>query len=143
MLLMIHTGRRSMIGSLCGRPHEHTQQPCKRLPKTLSSLPPACHLTAVVSRHSPKHVLSPQWSQCVESHVQTSIESVRVISRLLLTPRRHAAEAYRARSLALCTLCTDRASGITRPQHGIANRSSPWAETAIRYRKQPQAYCTT
>ena len=36
MLLMIHTGRRSMKGGLFVRPHEHTQQPCKRLPKTLS-----------------------------------------------------------------------------------------------------------
>ena len=43
MLLMIHTGRRSMKGGLFGRPHEHTQQPCKRLLKTLSSCAPACH----------------------------------------------------------------------------------------------------
>ena len=35
------------------------------------------------------------------------------------------------RSGALCTLCTDRASGITSPQHGIANRPSPWAETTM------------
>ena len=33
MLLMPHTGRRSMKGGLFSRPHEHTQQPCKRLPK--------------------------------------------------------------------------------------------------------------
>ena len=98
MLLMLHTGRRSMIGGLCGRPHEHTQQPCKRLPKTLSSCARFHHLCVVVSRQLSEHHESPRWSQCVESHVQTSIESVRVIGRLLLIARRHAGEAYRTRS---------------------------------------------
>ena len=37
MLLTFHPGRRSVKEGLFGRPHEHTQQPCKRLPKTLSS----------------------------------------------------------------------------------------------------------
>jgi hypothetical protein len=37
MLLMLHTGRRSMKGSLFGSPREHCQQPCKRLSKTRSS----------------------------------------------------------------------------------------------------------
>ena len=131
MLLMIHTGRRSMKGGLFSRPYEHAQQPCKRLPKTLSSCARLHHLCVVVSRQLSEHHESPRWSQCVESHVQMSIESVRVIGRLLLIARRHAGEAYRTRSRALCTLCTDRASGLTRPQHGIANRPSPWAETAI------------
>ena len=131
MLLMLHTGRRSMKGGLFGRPREHTHQPCKRLPKTLLSCARLHHLGAVVSRHSPEHMLSPRWSHYVGTHVQTSIESVRLIDRLLQIARRHAGEAYRTRSRALCTLCTDRASGLTRPQHGIANRPSPWAETAI------------
>ena len=98
MLLMLHTGRRPMKGGLFGRPHEHTQQPCKRLPKTLSSCARLVHLCVVVSRQLSEHHESPRWSQYVESHVQTSIESVRVIDRLLLTARRHAGEAYRARS---------------------------------------------
>ena len=41
---------------------------------------------------------SPRWSHSVGTHVQTSIESVRVIDRLLLMARRHAGEAYRTRS---------------------------------------------
>ena len=40
MLLMIHTGRRSMKGGLFGRPHEYAQQLYKRLPKTLASCAP-------------------------------------------------------------------------------------------------------
>ena len=98
MLLMLHTGRRSTKGGLFGRHHEHAQQPCKRLPKTLSSGARLCHLCAVVPRQSPKHMLSPPWSQCVESHVQTSIESVRVTDWLLLIARSHAGEAYKTRS---------------------------------------------
>ena len=113
MLLMLHTGRRSMKGGLFGRPREHTHQPCKRLPKTLLSCARLHHLGAVVSRHSPEHMLSPRWSHCVGTHVQTSIESVRLIDRLLQIARRHAGEAYRTRSRALCTLCTDRASAAS------------------------------
>ena len=131
MLLMLHTGRRSMKGGLFGRPHEHAQQPCKRLPKTLSFCARLHHLCVVVSRQLSEHHESPRWSQCVESHVQTSMYSVRVIGRLLLIARRHAGEAYRTRSerSALCAPTVQAAS--TRPQHGIANRPSPWAETAI------------
>ena len=73
MLLMHRSGRRSMKGGLFGRAHEHTQQPCKRLPKTLSSCARLVHLCVVVSRQLSEHVLSPRWSQCVETHVQTSI----------------------------------------------------------------------
>ena len=98
MLLMLHTGRRSMKGGLCGSPHEHAQQPCKRLPKTLSSCARLVHLCVVVSRQLSEHHESSRWSQCVESHVQTSIESVGVIGRLLLIARSHAVEAYRTRS---------------------------------------------
>ena len=48
MLLMIHTGRRSMKGGLCGSTHEHTQQPCKRLQKTLACCAPGSHFHAVI-----------------------------------------------------------------------------------------------
>ena len=48
MLLMLHTGRRSMKGGLFGRPHEHTQQPCKRLQKTLACCAPGSHFHAVI-----------------------------------------------------------------------------------------------
>ena len=98
ILLMLHNGRRSMKGGLCGRPHERTQQPCKRLPKTLSSCARLVHLCVVASRQLSEHHESPRWSQCIGTHVQTSIESVRVIDRLLLIARRHAGEAYRTRS---------------------------------------------
>ena len=97
MLLMLHTGRRSMKGGLFSRPYAHTQQPCKRLPKTLSSCARLHHLCVVVSRQLSEHHESPRWSQCVESHVQMSIESVRVIGRLLLIARRHAGEVCRTR----------------------------------------------
>ena len=50
MLLMIHTGRRSMKGGLFGSPHEHSQQLCKRLSKTLSSCARLVHLCVVASR---------------------------------------------------------------------------------------------
>ena len=90
MLLMLHTGRRSMKGSLFGSPREHGQQPCKRLSKTLSSCARLHQLCVVVSRQLSEHVLSLRWSHYVESHVQTSIESVRVTDRLLLIARRHA-----------------------------------------------------
>ena len=48
MLLMLHTGRRSMKGGLCGSTHEHTQQPCKRLQKTLACCAPGSHFHAVI-----------------------------------------------------------------------------------------------
>ena len=98
MLLMLHTGHRSMKGGLFGRPHEHAHQPCKRLPKGSSSCARSVHLCVVVSGQLSEHHESSRWSQCVGTHVQMSIESVRAIVRLLLIARRHAGEAYRTRS---------------------------------------------
>ena len=96
-----------------------------------------------------EHVLSQRWSQCVvETHVQTSIESVRVISRLLLMASRHAGEAYRTRR----TLSAVHSISQPCKRHHIsqglsmarrANRPSPWAETAIPQRASNQAYCTS
>ena len=50
MLLMLHTGRRPMKGGLFGRPHEHTQQPCKRLLKTHSSCARSVHSAQLSQR---------------------------------------------------------------------------------------------
>ena len=46
---------------------------------------------------------------CVETHVKTSIESVRTVYRLLLTAWTHAEQAHGDRSLALCAMWSEQA----------------------------------
>ena len=96
MLLMLHTGRRSSRGGLFRSHHEHARQPCKRH----STVPPSggaqLHFTVADQGVMEEHRESPRGSECDESHVRTSLESVHTIARLATTGQAHAAQAHRA-----------------------------------------------
>ena len=52
---------------------------------------------------------------CVETHVKTSLDSVRTIYRLLLTAWTHAEQAHGDRSSALCIMWSEQAGGRGSP----------------------------
>ena len=96
MLLMLHTGRRSSRRGLFHSRHECARQPCR----WHSTVPPSggaqLHFTVADQGVMEEHRESPQWSECVESHIKKSLESVHTIHLLPTTGQAHAAQAQRA-----------------------------------------------
>ena len=96
MLLMLHTGRRSSRRGLFCSHHEHARQLCEQH----STVPPSggaqLHFTVADQGVMEEHRESPRWSECVESHIKRSLESVHTIHLVPTTGQAHAAQAHRA-----------------------------------------------
>ena len=105
MLLMLHTGRRSSRRGLFRSHHECARQLCKRH----STVPPSggaqLHFTVADQGVMEEHRESPRWSECVESHIKKSLESVHTIHLLPTTGQAHVAQAHRASARPLCAQC--------------------------------------